>query len=262
MFVEAQQPPWRVVRAFPREDGGSLVHLHNVSGGVVAGDRLSLTIHVGPGCAAQVTSTSATRLYRHRMGSSDSEQNTQITVAEGGLLEYLPDPMIPFAGSRHCQRTTVSLAHGAAFFWWETLAPGRQAMDEVFAFDKLSIQTEVRSPGRPLLLETLLLEPAQRRLESPARLGVYTHMANFYACKIGLPSVDWRELEGKLTELCSVQSRPGVTIWGATSLVADGIAVRGLSTSARELPATLAAFWKIARRFLTGEEAVLPRKVY
>jgi hypothetical protein len=51
-------------------------------------------------------------------------------------------------------------------------------------------------------------------------------------------------------------------IWGSSALAADGIAVRGLSVSARELPATLAAVWKIAKKFLTGEDAVLPRKVY
>ena len=27
MYAAMQQPPWRVVRAFPREDGGCLVHL-------------------------------------------------------------------------------------------------------------------------------------------------------------------------------------------------------------------------------------------
>jgi hypothetical protein len=79
---------------------------------------------------------------------------------------------------------------------------------------------------------------------------------------VGQPAVAWRELETKLNEFCSAQSRLGVTIWGTTTLVADGIAVRGLSVSARELPATLASVWKIARRFLTGKEAEPPRKVY
>lgn len=262
MHVDSQQPPWRVVRAFPCADGGALVHLHNVSGGVLAGDHLSLDIHVGPGSVAQVTSTGATRLYRHRAGSQDSEQQIHIEVAEGGLLEYLPDALIPFGGSRHRQRCSISLAQNAALFWWEILAPGRQAMGETFAFERLQIQTEVRSPARPLLLENFLLEPARRPMDSTARLGAYTHMANFYACKVGLPTAACRELEGKLSEVCGEQSRPGAMIWGATTLVADGVAVRGLSTSARELPSTLTACWKIARRFLTGGEAVPPRKVY
>ena len=67
---EQQQPPWKVVRAFPGDAGRSLVHLHNVSGGVLSGDHLSLDIHAGPGSVVQVTTTGATRgFYRHRAGS-------------------------------------------------------------------------------------------------------------------------------------------------------------------------------------------------
>jgi urease accessory protein len=262
MFVDAQQAPWAVIRAFPGEDGGALVHLNNVSGGVVAGDRLSLSVNVGPGSMAQVTSTGATRLYRHRVDSQESTQHIELNVAEDALLEYLPDAIIPFAGSRHRQSTSIALAEGAILMWWDILAPGRQAMGETFAYERLRIRTEVRSPNRPLLLENLVLEPGIRPLTSMARMGCYTHRANFYACNVGLPSQKWRELEGNLADICSERSRPGVTIWGATTLVADGVAVQGLSVSGRELPATLTACWKLARRFLTGTEAVPPRKVY
>ena len=37
--VARQDPPWKVMRTF-----GSLVHLNNVSGGVLAGDRLALDV--------------------------------------------------------------------------------------------------------------------------------------------------------------------------------------------------------------------------
>src|SRR5205823_7401419 len=59
-----QQPPLKVIRAFPLAEGGALVHLHNLSGGVLGGDRLHIAIEVGPKAYAQLTSTSATRLYR------------------------------------------------------------------------------------------------------------------------------------------------------------------------------------------------------
>jgi urease accessory protein len=251
-----------VIRAFPGTDGSSLAHLHNVSGGVLAGDRLALCIDVGPNCAAQVTSTSATRLYRHRNGSQESQQDIQIQVGEDALLEYLPDALIPFAGARYSQQTSITLGSNSTLIWWETLAPGRQAMGEAFAFERLHIRSELRSPLRPLLLENFELKPGQRSMASAARFGPYTHMTNFYACKVGLPAAAWRELERMLNEFCGGQSRSGATIWGATTLVADGVAVRGLSVSAREIPATLIDCWRIVRRFLTGTEAEPPRKVY
>jgi urease accessory protein len=73
-----------VIRAFEQPNGGAMVHLHSVSGGILAGDRLSLQITTGAGAAALLTSTGATRLYRHRKGSLDSVQHISISVGEGG----------------------------------------------------------------------------------------------------------------------------------------------------------------------------------
>ena len=265
MRVGTQEPPWKVVRAFQQLNGAALVHLHNVSGGVLAADRLSLDITVGPGAAAQVTSTGATRLYRNRPGAPDSEQHVEIAVAEDGLLEYLPDAVIPFAGSRHSQRTTVSLAPKATFFCWEILAPGRQAMDEQFLFESLRVETRVQTHdhcgARPILLENFRLQPCRNSMSSAVRLGDYTHTASLYAIQVGRRLSELRELESNLNGVARQISFPGVTIWGASALASDGVVVRGLSATARDLPATLDRFWKIARLFLTGEEAVPPRKI-
>jgi urease accessory protein len=260
MRVGAQDPPWKVIRAFPSPGGGTLAHLHNVSGGVLAGDSLALEVTVGPGAAAQVTSTGATRLYRHRAGAAESEQYVALSVAPNGLLEYLPDALIPFAGSRHRQRTTVTLGDKATFFWWEILAPGRQAMGEEFAFDTLRVETRVHSAHRPLLFEDLLLKPGARPLQSNARLGAYSYTASFYAFQVGRSASDLRVLETALGEIARRESHAG-TIWGASALASDGVIVRGLSATARDLPATLIRFWTTARFFLTGEEAVPPRKL-
>lgn len=257
----AQQPPWRVIRAFSQENGSALVHLHNVSGGVLAGDDLHLDIEVGAQARAQVTSTGATRLYRHRKGMPDSEQRISIHVAEDGLLEYLPDALIPFAGSRHGQTTRIALAGGATLFGWEVVAPGRQAMGECFRFERLRLAMRIDSPRGPVLREDFQLEPAVAPLTSAARLGDYTHIATFYAIQIGRPAADLLELERQLAEIAVREARHGCTIWGTSALASDGVVVKGLSTSAYRIPAALAGFWNAARRFLTGDAPVPPRKL-
>jgi urease accessory protein len=281
--VDEQQSPWKVIRAFEQENGAALVHLHNVSGGILAGDHLSLDIEVGRGASAQITTTGATRLYRHREGCADSWQHTTILIGDGALLEYLPDSVIPYAGSRHAQRTEILLGSGSTMFWWEILAPGRHAMGETFAFDRLRLEMRIRTAERPLLIENFGLEPRARPLESVARLGRYTHMANFYAiqtgrspsacqtgrspsaCQTGRSPSSWRDLEDLLNEFMgttmSDEGRRSSSIWGASALAADGVVVRGLSLTARDVPATLAGMWSIARRFLTGEDATPPRKI-
>src|SRR3981081_645800 len=59
-----QQLPLRIVRAFQLDDGGALVHVHNLSGGFLGGDLLDVAVEVGPRALAQITSTGATRIYR------------------------------------------------------------------------------------------------------------------------------------------------------------------------------------------------------
>jgi len=250
------------VRAFRPADNFMLVHLNNVSGGVLAGDRLALNIEVAPGAAAQITTTGATRLYRQRAGGVESEQHTSISVGEGALLEYLPDAVIPYAGSRHLQRTDIRLARGATLFWWEILAPGRQAAGERFAFERLRIESDVRACGRPLLRESFLLEPRERPLDVTARMQEYSHLVSFCACQAGRPVGFWRALEDKLNEVAISRTRPRETLWAASTLASDGVVVRGLHVTNRSVHATLIEFWSLARLLMTGQEAVPPRKVY
>jgi urease accessory protein len=262
MRIDRQDPPWKVVRAFPQESGDVLVHLHNVSGGVLAGDRLGLNIEVAAGASAQITTAGATRLYRHRTGASESQQCTDIAIGEGGVLEYLPDPIIPYAGARHMQRTKIRLAEGAALFWWEVVAPGRQAGGEEFAFDWLRIETRISGASRPILIEKLALEPARKCLNAAARMGQYGWTANLNICHEGRAPAFWRGLEDQLNELAQERTRLGEVIWGVSTLAAGGLVVRGLSRSGLGVSATLTDFWRIARRAITGTEAIPPRKVY
>lgn len=242
--------------------GTALVHIHNVSGGVLAGDRLALHAEVEAGAVAQITTTGATRLYRHRAGSLDSEQRTTFHVHDGASLEYLPDPVIPYAGSRHVQRTEIRLGRGSALFWWEVLAPGRLGAGERFAFDRLEGHTEILVRERPVLREDYRLEPARRGLSAAARMERYSHVASLYVVHEGRPAEFWRDLEVRLQELARQHTRPEEGTWGASALVSDGILVRGLTTSGRFAHGPLVEFRRAARLAITGTEATLPRKTY
>ena len=115
---------------------------------VLEGDRLSVELDVRPSARAQVTSTGATRLYRSRPEAEPAEFTMYVRAHEGALLEYLPDPLIQFAGSRYRQRTVVNLEHDAGLFWWDTVAPGREARGEVFSYHHLHLSFALRDRAR------------------------------------------------------------------------------------------------------------------
>lgn len=262
LMIREQHPPLQVIRAFPLSAGGALVHMHNNSGGVLGGDQLALDVEVGPGARAQLTSTGATRLYRSRPGVHAAAQTCTIRVHEGALLEYLPDPLIPFSGSRYQQHTRIVLENSAGLFWWETVAPGRMARGEQFGYEQLFLDLHISAQGRSIAIERLKLEPQCRVLSSQARLGPYSHFCSFYICRVGLEAMRWSNLEKELGALAQELSCPGKLSWGVSTLVAHGLVIRAVSCQGRYIPPGLLAFWRAAKRYLYDEEPVPPRKIY
>lgn len=262
LTVCEQHPPLQVIRAFPFSTGGALVHIHNISGGVLGGDRLALDVEVGPGAHVQLTSTSATRLYRSRPEAPTAIQTGTIKICKDALLEYLPDPLIPFSGSRYQQHTRIDLEAGAGLFCWETVTPGRVARGELFDYEHLLLDLSISAQGRPIAIERLKLEPHCRALSSLARLGPYSHFCSFYICRVGLENVHWSDLEKELGALAQELSRPGELSWGVSALVAHGLVIRAVSSQGRDIPPGLLTFWRAAKRYLYDEEPVPPRKIY
>lgn len=256
-----QEPPWRVVRGFRLADGAVLVHLHNVSGGLLGGDRLHLAVTVGRSARAQITTTGATRIYRPRHAAPETVQLNEIAVAEDGLLEYVPDPIIPFAQSRFYQRTVIRLAAGAGLFWWDALAPGREAGGEVFAYEQVRMSCELWAQGCLIAAEAARVQPDTRPVHSPARLGAYRYWASFYMCRVGLEQQFWVKAEQQLREAASALARPEEMLLSISTLPAHGLSVRCLARHSYVLIPSLQKLWCVGKLIIYGGSAIFPRKV-
>jgi urease accessory protein len=156
------RPPVQVLRAHhvdpDRPDIASVI-LASPSGGILQGDRLSIDLAVGSGAALRVGTQSATRLYR----SPDAEacQEVRLEVASGGLLEYLPEPIIPFAGSCFRSETVGVVATDATLVLWEVVGAGRVSRGEILAFDRFESTLEILRPdGTLLATDTVTLDRA------------------------------------------------------------------------------------------------------
>lgn len=259
--VKQQEPPWRVVRGFPTASGETLAHIHNVSGGILAGDDLEWRVEVAAGAHVQITSTGATRIYRSRSAGRIARQQANVSVGEGAYLEYLPDPLIPFAGSRFEQTTRVHLSRSASLIWWDLVAPGREASGEMFRYESLTSSFELTAEDAPVAAERWSLEPLVRALDSPARLGSFRHFASCYICRAGQPAVYWRSFEAELQRAAGQFRDPDV-LWGITSLRAHGLVIRAVAKSGQALSSGLVELWKAAKWYLCGRAATLPRKVH
>jgi urease accessory protein len=262
LHVQAQEPPLRVVRAFSAADGSAFVHLHNLSGGVLGGDELTLRAEIGPQARVQLTSTGATRVYRQRTAQPEAVQTNDLRIHAGGLLEYLPDVLIPYAQARYRQTTRINLGSDAGLFYWEIVTPGREARGEIFAYERVQLDLDIHATGRPIALERVVLEPQLRPLTSSVRLNHYRYYGSFYACRVGVAASQWSMLEAQLDDLGRSLSVAGESIWGVSTLPAHGLVIRGAALTSRCLLQGVLRCWQVAKRELYGTEALLPRKIY
>ena len=228
---------------------------------MLGGDQLALKVNVGAGASVQLTTTGATRIYRPRPEALATMQSNEFTVSEGALLEYVPDAIIPFAGARFSQTTTVHLAHGAGLFWWEIVAPGREARGEAFAYDSVEMKTNVIALGQPIASERMRIEPLRRSTQSFGRLGPYRTWATFCIAQVGHSAAEWLTLEQELREQAVPLTKHGETLWGISTLPAHGLIVRCVAVHGRHVLPGLQTLWQTAKQRLYGRDAVPPRKV-
>jgi urease accessory protein len=261
LAASRQEPPLKVVRAFTVQDGAALAHLHNVSGGLLGGDHLALTVDVGARAQVQLTTTGATRIYRPRREALPATQTNEFTLHEDALLEYVPDAIIPYASARFSQTSTIHLAQGAGIFWWEILAPGREARGESFAYDSVEMKTDVIALGQPIVGERVRIEPRKRSIHSFGRLGPYRTWATFCIARVGPSAAEWLALEHELREQALPLTQHGDTLWAVSMLPAHGVTVRCVAVHGRFVLPGLQALWQTAKRRLYGRDAVPPRKV-
>jgi urease accessory protein len=238
--------------------GEALVHLNNVSGGILGGDVLHMDVTVDPGARAQITSVSATRIYRRKPNGQPAQQASCVHVGEDSFLEYLPDAVIPFKNSAFHQTSEYHLAQGAGMIAWEILAAGRLAYAESFAFEDFTSRTAIYGPRGLLALENYSLRPGMQNLRSPARFGRYNYSATMWICRIDDNFQQWLKLEEELNEL----AREIGAGWGASALPEQGLVVRGLACEAHQATRGLHVLWQAAKQRIWNRPALMPRKIY
>jgi urease accessory protein len=243
-----QRFPLRTTVAFhldERDPAMAFVYAQNPTGGVFAGDRLTLDVVAEPRSRVHLTSQSATKLCRSDSGEP-GVQEIRIGVGEGAYVEHIPDALIPHAGARYRQRTTVELAEGATYIGSETIGPGR--VGERFGYCELDLRTELRRDGCQLCVDALRLAPQAQR--SPARVGVLGGHA--WLATLLVVSLE-RDGEGLAARIDAALATQGVALAAAGPLPGGcGAVVRVLADRAPAARYVLLLAWAEARAALLG----------
>jgi urease accessory protein len=237
----------RVLQLIPGEaPEEGLVYVLNPTGGILQGDRLEAEIRVERGAHGIVTTPSATKLYR---GERPAESTTRLYVAAGATLEYLPEPIIPYSGSRFVEQLSIDVEPGGRLLSWELLAPGRAARGELFDYDLLGLRLAAREGGRVILRERAELRPSGGKLPSLS-LGAATH----YGVLLVLGGDAPRLAAGIREDLESMSA-------GVTTLPGTGLLVKALAVGSRGIEALFRRVRERVLRHWTGRPATSLRVI-
>jgi len=253
-----QRVPLHVYRPIyldERRPDMAFVFVQQFGEGLVQGDRYRIDIDCGPGSATHITTQAATNIYGARQNFAT--QMINLRVGAGAVLEYLPDPIVPFRGARLFQRTVVTADPEATVILGETLLPGRIAHGEAHVYDLYWAETDARRPdGRLLFADLLRLNPLEGGgSRSLGVLGPYDVIATLHV--VSGPG-DPARLVTPLREALAAQED---VMSGVSELPnRAGVGVRLLGRTSKAVQAALRAAWNAARLELLGTPAPNLRK--
>jgi urease accessory protein len=232
----------------------AFIFVQHFGDGFVHGDRCRIDVDCGPYTAVHVTTQAATNVYRAE--GNFATQIVNLRVGRGAVLEYLPDPVVPFHGSRLFQRTCITADPDSTAIVGEVLLPGRVARGEIHAYDLYWAETEARGPeGTLLFADRLRFCPAENGgLRSLALLGGRDVLATLYV-------VTDRTPPSTLVEVLREAIDDSEVLVGVSELPNGcGVSVRLLGSTSKTVRGALTGAWNAARLALLGAPAPDLRK--
>jgi len=142
------------------------VYLVAAAGGPVGGDQLDLRIEVRAGAALRLRTVAAS-VALPGLDGGESVLTVTATVAKGGVLEHLPEPMVVADGARHTTDIRVDLDVGAALVLRDEIILGRHGERGGACRTRLRVDYD----GRPLLRHDVAVDGTDEVSLGPAVLA-------------------------------------------------------------------------------------------
>jgi urease accessory protein len=172
---------------------------------------------VEEGASMVLTSPSANRVHRARDGRGILTQ--RLETGEGATLLCYPELFIPHAGCRYTQRTEICTHERSICVFAETIAPGRTASGEMFAFEEIQWETVVRAGARLVAMERYRLTPGHPSL----RLIRENH--SYFGTLFVLSG----KQPGSIPALLDTVREVEIALLGASALPGEGCVIRLLA---------------------------------
>ena len=233
-------------------EGSEVCHtiLLHPPGGIAGGDTLEIQINLEPASSVLVTSPGAGKWYRS--AGHSAEQRLRFNIAEGGILEWLPQETILFDGAIARMDMDVMLESGAMFIGWEILCLGRSASGERFHTGRLHQTVRIHKDGKPIWGEYGHLRGGDPLLTSPAGLA---------GCSVtGTMLLAGKDISPDVLEACrAVEVDAAGGVYCGVTVLPNLLVARYLGHKSESARRYFTSLWQMLRPVVAGRPAVLPR---
>ncbi|KAG6862419.1 hypothetical protein C0995_011859 [Termitomyces sp. Mi166 len=176
--------PLKLLAPRIKRDGVGVVYLLTYGGGLVGGDEVQLSVKIDSRTVLVMLSQGSTKVFKvrpeHRLASTRPNskspatemtakatmQNISFTIAAGGTLLLLPDPVTCFRSASYNQTQTFQLSRNASIVVLDWLTSGRMSMGEEWAFSRYHSANEVWVEGKRVAKDVMLLDEEQLQVDS------------------------------------------------------------------------------------------------
>lgn len=267
--------PLSVSPVFRSEENGTAASLEraylyrmNTSPGLLAGDRIGISLKLAEGAQLYLADQSATKVHTMPELGAEASVTYEIEVGDRATLEFLPEPLILFTASSLSQTTDIVISPTGGLSWGEIILPGRLARGEVYAFRECWSRLRVRSPDRTLWFsETMKLTGKDNAQENAlVQNPLFASGPVLGSLILILPeaiatSANLKALSAEIDALASQQLVEGSSLNLASSALPGGrgLFVRAMAETTREMQAGFKAAVNCVRSLRS--ESPLPYSV-
>ncbi|TYL46983.1 urease accessory protein UreD [Marinomonas sp. IMCC 4694] len=257
------QGPLYVQKPFyPEGRDTAHVYLLHPPGGLVSGDRLTITANLAENTHVLITTPGAGRVYRAREDKTLQHQVVQLNVAKNSAMEWLPQETILYPNAHTRLENRIDLAENAQFIGWEITCFGLPANHQDFGEGHAEQGFEIRQNGRIKVRERLVIDNNSRAVLG-AKAGLDGHSIN--GVLIAGPfaattnsSLNHDDLISALRGYCQQHSQNYGSLSGV-SLVGDYLIVRSLHRDSEQMKQLFIQCWQAIRPAFIHKEARVPR---
>ncbi|RYL89307.1 urease accessory protein UreD [Sporolactobacillus sp. THM7-4] len=147
--------------------------LVNLGGGYLQGDQYDIRLSLKRNAEVYLTTQAATKIYK-----SDKDgvsQHTKIQMENCSVLEYVPDPIIPYKDSYYRQVQNIEMDHSCSLFLSGILTSGYDPNNVKFPFKQIDLTTKIIYDNQLKVFDRLHFFK-EDPMKSGELMGNFTHL--------------------------------------------------------------------------------------